>query len=550
MRGANPDVWQPIIHANRVRLSVSERIEHGRRTGQTDAEIQDSLRFAGVTASRTREALNNLSYRWLEIDEAIEASARKLDSQKFVADYGLDTGFVDDFYKPYGKAIRVAGVNEDLARWKWALHWHIPGVAELREMFHRLRPGDVPKELEFTANDYQRWIGTQATLPYFNQRINAISYVPMPIRIMRVALTAGELPQHRVKGILQDHGHSPSDSEAMAKAEIILANQQVASKSKGWSIQSASGLIASGAITLQQATEKLQGQGYTPKQLQDMADVALLERKVRDADKVRKTALEGYSKQAVASYEAGVIDASTAIASMVAAGHPIDAARTTIATAELRVKTQLVSSAVASLRRGYFAGEISRNELTTTLIASGITPSRAEQYITRWAFQLTFTRKVASTGDIVKWIKEGHLSAVVGRQRLLNLGWQQPDVMLMIAEAEHALAAMQTKQQQLAAKAESGRVKQLVQLQKQQQTALKQTQSLIKQHSSPGKLVSWYAKHIIDETLFRSRLSAMGYDLPDIEGMFREATLARESLDAKTQKSGATGREYIGPGAT
>jgi hypothetical protein len=194
MRGANPDVWEPIIISRRNRLTASERIDIGRRTGQTDAEITKSLRQVGYTTEKSRESILNLSYKWLDIEECILASQRKLDNQKFVADYGLDSGFADHFFKPYGKAIRVNGVNEDLARWKWGLHWNIPGIGELREMFHRLRPGDVEQGLEFTANDYKRWVGTTGHLPYFAKRIDAISYNPMPIRIMRVALTAGALP--------------------------------------------------------------------------------------------------------------------------------------------------------------------------------------------------------------------------------------------------------------------------------------------------------------------------------------------------------------------
>jgi hypothetical protein len=309
-------------------------------------------------------------------------------------------------------------------------------------------------------------------------------------------------------------------------------------------------LIANGVITVNDAIAKLQGQGYTPKQINDMAEVAILEKRSKDAERLRKTALASYAKQAMQSYEDGIIDPASAIAAMVATGVPMDAARTTIATSELRVKTKLVSSIVQSLRRGYLSGELTRSEVTSALLAAGISLPRSDQYLTLWTAQQTFRRKAATTADIVKWIKEGYLSATVGRQRLKNLGWQDPDVMLMIAEADHALQAMKTKQQKLAATAEKDRVKQLVQLQKQQQTALKQTQSIIKQHSSPAKLVKWYAAHIIDETLFRSRLSAMGYDQTDINGLFDEATLAREKVDAKAEKSGTAGTEYTGPGAT
>jgi hypothetical protein len=118
---------------------------------------------------------------------------------------------------------------------------------------------------------------------------------------------------------------------------------------------------------------------------------------------------------------------------------------------------------------------------------------------------------MASTAQIVGWVGKGMLHPTVARERLLNLGWDEPDVVLMLDEQAGKLAALDAKRRAVADQAARTRAKELESLQRTAERQRKALEADQRRATPRSTLDRWLCNGEISETFYLQRMRAMGY---------------------------------------
>lgn len=542
LRGCNWDVWAPIVYSRRERLLPEEYIQWQRRNHVDEQSTQDGLRAYGFIDPSERIAKLALYDELPTIQDHLHWLQRNVFDDAYVTDYDLLNGFEERFWTKFGSDLRALGMKKEYAALHYAAHWLNPSPGQLAEMLQRLRPGRVDPSVQFTEQDYLRILAEQDVAPYFRERMRQIAYRTLPIRQLTSSVKHGLFDRNELVNRWQDIGFKLSDAEKIADAMMIDAARQEATAGHGLTPSAVAKLSPGGFITRDEAIAALKPQGYTETEVDTLINVAKLERNANEEETRAKQVLAGYAKLASKAYAGGVIDRNAAFIALRSSGYTDDAANLELQTVQLQVSMARANEASKAVRKAFLRGELDATQAANALIAAGFTDIASVDYVSRWRLEMTVPRQHATTGQILKWAKEGTISVANAEQRLLNIGWSKGDVDIQVLELEQSIA-------QAAAKATANRAKILAEAQAAAKRALKLSQAGFCKLFTPSKMVRWYSERIIDDGKFTYRLQQCGYEQSAIDDLLKEAQVARDAKDLKAAKKGSTGIEYTGQGA-
>lgn len=175
-------------------------------------------------------------------------------------------------------------------------------------------------------------------------------------------------------------------------------------------------------------------------------------------------------------------------------------------------------------RSDYFGGILTRNDAANRLMSAGVDEQVAETNVKCWAMNFTWKRRQLTTDQILSLHCKGLLDYNAAKLRLTNIGWDNPEDVLLLASAQLCIINSQTKafkQAQLAKKQQAAALAKLIH---QQQLAIKAQQKQLEK-MTPVSLLDKLAKQgEIGYPWYKSRMTAMGYDASSIllrwESMF------------------------------
>lgn len=194
-----------------TRLGIGEAISAYRRGLINAVDMQQLMREQGCTQEFTRDILYRLSEQVPPAGDLIRFMVRDVADPKIVNRFRLDEEFTDKWAGPlpaWGKAI---GVSDELALNYWRAHWRLPGLGQAYECLHRLRPGSKApdgSDISTSVADVEVLVAQDDMLPFWRQRLIAISYHPLT-RVDSVRMfQMGELDEVQLAGIFQDLGYT------------------------------------------------------------------------------------------------------------------------------------------------------------------------------------------------------------------------------------------------------------------------------------------------------------------------------------------------------
>ena len=542
LRGHDWTVWYPVIYAGRERVEDHEYIQWARRNGMDDDAIRTNLRNYGYIDANDAAARLEIYDELPNVSDVLHFLQRNVFDADYVRDFGLMEGYEERFAPRYLPGLRALGMQEQTARDHYAAHWINPSIGQLAEMVQRLRPGRVDPAVQFTSADFLRVLAEQDIAPYFRERLRQISYRTLPIRQLTQLVISRQITEAELAERWQDIGYKPDDAKLLAKALTVQGNRQRATQQRQYTPAVVAKLWPARQITRQEAIDALSSQGLSPGDVDTLLEVSDRLWQVAQYEKHTLSSLKAYASLAVKAYGDGVVAQADAVQALVNAGFPQQAAEIEIGTESLRRRVQKIDDAKAAIKKAFLRGEVNADQASTALQLAGVLADAAADYVQRWSLLLTVPRKAATRGQILKWAKEGIISAANAEARLLNLGYSPDTIALDMVEL--ALTIRQAEQ-----RAASQRAADLAKADAAIRRARQQTQRAYCRLYTPGKMRLWYAERIIDESTFRERLAQCGYDAEQIELSFREAEVARAKRDEQAAKNGATGVEYTGPGA-
>lgn len=535
LRGQNYNIWNKVVHNRRSKLTAAQTIELNYRQGNQLQDFHDDLRVRGWIDQSDREDLLALYDRLPDPTAVIGMVQRGVTDDQHIQKYDLDNGFDIDFWNDFEGLSRAAGVTREVARRRYVGAWTIPSTSELADMMFRLRPGRVPGNLVFDLGDFSNWIDNSGIPPYFRDRISAITTKLPGFRQLSNILLTGNTDDKSLLENYKDLGYSNATAAQLASTQVTLAKRQTASQVHGFTPARLSQLYGAGLASDAAVDNAMQNLGYTQDAADQLKAVAPLTYQLRIVTRAIGNSISKTITAIEQSYQEGVVDSTTALGALTSLGFPPSLAEASLQAIDLAHRTQALRQAKGLLRKAVLRGELSVANAASELVTLGYTSERATEWAQLTGFELEVSQKHIPAGKIVDLASKGLLTMEVARQRLLNLGYAEPDTMLLVAEAEYKYLEAEAKSLSAADKAaakQSKAVEAGIQKSQAQQARLQRELCRLVPVS---RLQTWYADRIIGDDYFLARLTTCGYTPDAIQGYWEEAKLKREKADAKTK---------------
>lgn len=124
----------------------------------------------------------------------------------FSPDIAERFGQFQDFPKDFAQFAAQQGITEEWARNYWAAHWALPSVQMGFEMLHRK---------VITQDDLELLLRSQDVMPFWRDKLIAISYTPLTRVDVRRMHKMGVLDDAAVKKAYQDIGYDDTNAELL-----------------------------------------------------------------------------------------------------------------------------------------------------------------------------------------------------------------------------------------------------------------------------------------------------------------------------------------------
>jgi hypothetical protein len=403
-------------------------------------EFNSIVNAGGIVRSRDAALFDAVSRPVPAPAELFRWSMRGIWNDDLARRYDLDAGFdaspvANFFAKGYGAGIgfpALPGQPEGNANWA-ALSYRaqrpLPGFEPALQMQYRLRP-DPANPANAVAPGFSPWTPANTAdmlrLEGFTEpiveRLMGLADQPINIRIINEILT--EAVKHPdvaadaqaafgagvdwVKGSFLDHGFSDRVAQLAGDAIRAKADDQVNAE------------------------------------------------KIEEQRAIRKSGRD----QLLKAYEIGLVTADAVRQGIIGDQFDADMATAAIGQIDYGIEMELRTSHLEAIKSGYLSGKLSVDQVSAQMMALGLTDARKITYIQEWTWNRGDNQRMLSTGEILTAVKKGLLTPPLALQRLINLGWTQPDALIEIAQVEQELQEAAAHQQSAeASKAIAARMK-------------------------------------------------------------------------------------------
>lgn len=511
-----------------------EAMEYIRRQGATPADEDATLRNLGVLDPSYRKLLQTVYDELPTISDHLHFLQRNVHDDAYVKDFDLLNGFEDRFWKKFGNQLRALGMTKEIASLHYAAHWINPSFSQLFGMVQRLRVGRVDSSLVFKRDDLLRIMAEMDVAPYFRERLEAISHPIPPLSIVLQMYQFGQIDDTQIVEMLKDLGYEDSYANALARTQLVRTRRLNASSGHGWTPTALAGAYAVGKITADQVYAEMNYLAYT----RDDADRLMRRAEIDIGQQLTRRFQQRSIQHAVEvqenAYKCGAIDAAALNEVLRNAGIPNSIAQIAIGAIDSEIAVGICNQQVQAFRRALLTGKATLDQIRGLMETVGIPLLRIDQYLKSWVIQAQLKAPQASAAQILRWVATGLLDSEVARQRLLNLGWGDPDLTLLLADSAAKLARAAARVQQLNAKSEQSAATQALKLARAAEAQARSLRQQLRGIAPMSTLRRWFKEGLLTEQEFLDYAIARGYPPADADKYLAEAIQAR--IKASTPK--------------
>jgi hypothetical protein len=414
--------------------------------------------------------------------EILQLAVKDAWNEQVVQRWGYDAEFPEPFlffmraagYDWGREFVGRDGVRYPAIHWPqlmWRAHWQVISPGQAYQAYRRLRPERIGRYLAqfpgltaFTADDLATVLRVHDYPPAARDWLAALQSQPLRMYTIRSAYSLGARDREWAMDQLRDGGYLDEDA---------------------------------GAIL-------------------DTIDAQDVRRETAWADRLRLSSLRDTAREVVAGYGDGFVPRDEAIQRLLAVGVDGPTASRLLDLEDSRRLRADLKQALSVLRREYLGGALSDADTLATMLSYRVAPAAAARYLARWQGLRSLERRTATTGQILAWVRDGLMTAPAAQVRLANLGWTGGDALLAVADALHHLEAHQAQVAVATTKATAASAKQLQAHVKAGQAAVSKAQHALRSLTPIATLKRWLADEIVTDAFVISRLTAEGYDAPDI----------------------------------
>lgn len=398
--GFKDEQFQDFMLKESISLAPSEILDLANRGTIDKQQSIALLRANGLKNSLWQSYFLELRKQIPGPSDLVRFALREGWDQQVVDRFGYDADFPPEFQ--YWMDKQGYGWSEDVTtsdgtiipgvpwpRLYWRAHWQQVAPGQAYEFLHRFRPDNIaqwnvqfPNLKPFTELDVASVLKIADYPQGFREYLTAASYRVLGRIDVRRMYAAGVIPGPFLNGRYMDMGYDEATAGLLADFTRKIANKPRQDKL----IKCVVNMYAVGGITKEQAVQ-------------------------------------------------GQIDAGESATNADAAIVVSDTCKT----------VALLKSAISAIRKAYLRGETNETQARGRLSTIGITQEAANTYFRLWNIEFTPRRKQLSTAQVLDAFERGYITVLDAEARLANLGWDQPDRVILAAGAIRIIADRQAK---------------------------------------------------------------------------------------------------------
>jgi len=167
------------------------------------------------------ELLSRIMWYVAPAQDVIRFAVREVYSPEIAERFGQ----YEDYPVEAEEDAAKAGISPDLLKKYWAAHWDLPGISAGYEMLHRLDPAFVekypekftemgldPERVKTTLEDLKLLLRAQDVMPFWREKLLAISYAPLTRVDVRRMYKLGVLDEEDVYWSYRELGYDHVNS--------------------------------------------------------------------------------------------------------------------------------------------------------------------------------------------------------------------------------------------------------------------------------------------------------------------------------------------------
>jgi hypothetical protein len=527
---AKGQIWEEyrkLLFSRSEMLSAPELIQFFRRFDVDEQYLDAALKQRGWYRDDDREAVKKLYDQLPTVSDFLHWLQRNIFDTDYVRDFRLEEGFEERFWKEFGHDMRARGISKDVARHHYAAHWILPAPSQLAEMLRRLRPGRVDEKIQFTRDDYLRSLTEQDVAPFFRERFEAVAYSPFNFTTLLNLYDLQQLEDEDFRNRLEDIGYKHADALILQQGQSILRQRRRVTASRGYTPTAISHLFPVGLISEDDAREQLTAQGYSEQETTDSLTNSVLQLQAAGYKRSYMLAQRQVGNAVIGAYKLGTVSREDAKQALLSSLWTETSAEAHLGSIDASNATALVGQGVRTLHHGFIAGELNADDALAQLSLLGIVQERATQYVAAWTVERNGRRKTASTQQILRLVAEGMLSPVIARQRLLNLGWVDPDLMLLLAEAQQKLAEREARTAAAQLRSEKQRIAELERIARQAKSQHDSALAAIRRYRPMSEVKRQFVRGLVDDQYVRSYLTELEFPADEQDRILSDWSIDR-----------------------
>lgn len=471
-------------------LSLADLVTLKNRGKIGDVDYLNGLSAIGFRTEDARKWAHEFERTYPTVSDLILFSVREVWKPDVVERYGYDLEYPREFGYwaakqglDWGEAFDPGdGQQRPELKWPlahWRSHWHLMSPTQAYEALHRIRGEDgnpatwrVPGVRPFTRDDLKRMLAVNDYAPGVREWLEALSY-----RVMRLV-----------------------DIRKLTRLGL---------RNRAW------------------AVEQYMDRGHTRTDAETIADLADEERKREENPylyQFRKNRSRLAFTRARKAYKSGYLGRPVFLQVMQNGGLTFDEAEREANAVEFELQTETVEQVRNAVRRDFMTGLSDAATAQARLVKIGMSVYHAENYLIRWRAERGEVRKQASTRQILDWLTAGQITQEEAYRRLTNLGWSNVDILLHLDSARRKILGEEVKMATAQQKRQEKAAKQVERVVREQEAALRRSQSQMRALMPMATLKSLLRNSRISEAMFRNYAAASGHTMDVIDLHLREVS--------------------------
>lgn len=538
--------FNPYLMSRGEKVGWREALQYVRRTNGTPDHERQYLRALGFLDPAYVETAQTLYDELPSISDHLEWLRKNVFDDDYVRDFRLMEGFEERFWPKFGQQLRALGMTKENASLHYAAHWINPSFQQQFQMVQRLREGRVPAGLQFTRADLLRTMQEMDVGPYFRERLEAVSH-PIPNLTMCLQLFRyGTIDYAELVEKLKDLGYDDYNAKIQADAQVTQVRRLNAGSGHGWTPAALAGAYAVGKLTAGQVDNEMLYLGYSQDDSDRLKRRSEIELQASPIRRLQQQILRSALATQQSAYKCGAISAEQLAGAYKSAGIPDSIASIAVADVDAKASVALCDSQIRAFKRAFLAGKITLEQVRLILEQLDVPPLRVDQYLRSWALELKVKTPQATASQILRWVGQGLLDRETAAQRLLTLGWADPDLTLLLSESLSKLRRMQDSIQRQASRSQQAAARAALRAAQEAERVARQLRSKLRGVAPRSALQKWYREGLIDDAYFIEAMQARGYDDDSTLKYLAEAQAAR--LKAAKPPKAKSGQGVSGNG--